>query len=203
MATVNFFGNNFQTAISNGSGIAFCGGSAGASVQIGNWAETSWRSNSNGTVYHDQLHNIRYLNAGSGVIDSASSGIGLNSIPNYLSTLQIEFRHTSAVKTQNNKIRIYDSYSINNNPSGVTCKVYENRHCDQTQNPTGSGLDYWEQPQGSSYIMSLVSSPGQSGTRIAGANTTQDVHHHFLSLSSSPDNLGSKMFSLYFSCEYL
>lgn len=139
----------------------------------------------------------------SGYIGSASSGVQVRCIPNYLATLNVQFTHSSAVRCQNAKLYIYDRTSINNNASGVTTKVYETIHPTTTNVMDGSGAMVWATPNGSSYL-TLAASPGQSGTSINGAQTTQNVHDWYLALSASPDSIGSKtLYGLYFSTEYL
>lgn len=140
----------------------------------------------------------------SGYLGSQTSGIQIRCFPNYLATLNISFTHTSAIKTQQSKVYIYDRTSTSNPASGVTTKVAELIHPSITNVMDGSGDVTWITPTGSSVIVDLVSSPGQSGTSINGTQTTQDVHDWYLAISASPDSIGSKtLYGLYFSTEYL
>lgn len=144
------------------------------------------------------------MNTASGIVNSASSGIPLRSIPNYLATLQVRFSHTVSVQTQNAKLYIYDRSSINNNASGVTTKVAELIHPNTVQTPIGSGDTAWQTPGGSSVIVNAVASPGSGGYRPNGASTSNFWHDWFFAISASPDSIGSKnLYGLYFSCEYL
>jgi hypothetical protein len=161
-------------------------------------------TNSTGTVQSVQINNVKYLNTASGILNSASSGVDVRAIPNYLSTLNIHFAHTSAVVTQNTKLYIYDRSSINNPPSGVVCKVYESIHPNTSQlGLLGSGLGVWQTPAGSSY-MNLANAPGTSGVSPNGPSTSSYDHDWYVCLSASPSSIGSKtQFGLYVETEYL
>ncbi len=123
----------------SGSGLGFFGANFGDSVPVGQYQTTTFITNGNGTTLGPQTNNITWINSASGTINSATSGIGLLAIPNYLVPLMIEFQHSSAVRLQNTKLYIYDRSSISNAPSGVTCKVAEIIHPNTTQTTTGSG----------------------------------------------------------------
>ncbi len=187
----------------SGSGLAFMGVSFGDSVPVGEYQSTTWISNGNGTVNAGQVNNVKYLNPASGILNSATSGIGLPAMPNYLASLIAEFNHTSPVRLQNTRVYIYDRSSINNNPSGVICKVAEVIHPDIVQTPNGSGSVQWQTPAGSSF-MQLTPSPGRSGFYVNGPMTTDTYHTIYLNLTASPNSIGSKtQFALYISTEYL
>jgi len=205
MATVSFHaGSLFTIDNLSGSGLGFYGAGFGNSVAVGAYQDTTFITNSNGTTQGPQVDNIKFKDSASGIINSASSGVALTAIPNYLSTLNIRFTHTSAVKTQNAKLRIYDRTSVDNPASGVTTKVAELIHPDTVQNNNGSGDTSWNTPTGSSVIMDLVASPGISGQRPNGSETTATDHDWYTAISASPDSIGSKtLYGLYFECEYL
>lgn len=188
----------------SGSGLGFYGTGFGNSVAVGSYQSTTFITDSNGATNGGQVNNCTYLNTASGMVNSATSGINLLNIPNYLSTLNIRFTHTSAVKTQNAKLYIYDRTSINNPASGVTTKVAEIIHPDVLQTSTGSGDGNWLTPTGSSVVVSLVASPGMSGLSPNG-NQTSDLRHDFYCvLSASPDSIGSKtLYGAFASLEYL
>lgn len=203
MASIAFYsGTNFIDNLSN-SGVGFYGAGFGYSVPVGSYQDTTYITNSNGTSQGPQCNNIKYLNDRSGIINSASAGTGLLWIPNAYATLNVRFTHTSAVKTQNAKLYIYDRTNTNNDPSGVTCKVAELIHPDPVANNNGSGSSTWVKPTGSSLVMSLATSPGMSGLCPNGASITSDRHDFYIAISASPDSIGSKSFAAYFSVEYL
>ena len=205
MAAINFFaGENFVINDLSGSGLGFFGGGFGFSVEVGAWQDATFITSANGTSQGPQVDNIKFLNAGSGIINTAGSGIGLTSIPNYQGTLNIRFTHSSAVKTQNAKLRIYDRSNIINAASGVTTKVAELIHPDIIQNNNGSGDTTWNTPAGSAVIMDLVASPGMSGQRPNGSETSADRHDWYTAISASPDSIGAKtLYGLYVELEYL
>lgn len=204
MATISFFSGTNHVDNLSGSGLGFYGGGFGYSVAVGSYQETTFITNGAGTTQGPQCNNIKYMNIGSGIINSASSGVPLISIPNYLSSLNIRFTHDSAVRTQNAKVYIYDRSSVNNPASGVTCKVAEVIHPGLTQVPTGSGDSTWLTPTGSSVVVDLVASPGMSGLSPSGPSTSADRHDWYLAISASPNSIGSKTsFGLYCLLEYL
>lgn len=205
MATLTFYaGEQFAISAMQGSGLGFYGGGFGQSVNVGEYQDSTFITNGAGTSQGPQVDNIKWLNTASGIVNGASSGVALTAIPNYLATLNVRFTHTSAVRTQNAKLRVYDRTSINNPASGVLCKVAELIHPDTVQNNTGSGSSTWQTPTGSSVIMSLTASPGHSGLRPNGASTTADTHDWYFAISASPESIGSKtLFALYCELEYL
>tara|TARA_R100001509_G_C4798265_1_gene192159 strand:+ start:93 stop:734 length:642 start_codon:yes stop_codon:yes gene_type:complete len=193
-----------------GSGLAFFGAAGfGSSVEVGKYQGTTFVSDGAGTVKGAQAQNIKFLNAGSGIIGAASSGIGLQAIPNYQATLNIRFTHDSKVKAQNCEMRIFDRSNINNPASGVTTKVAEIIHPRVTQFATGSGDSQWISPQGSGVVAQFASSPGVSGffagDGVSVVSTKQSMRHDwFAALSASPDSIGNKtQYGLFFSLEYI
>lgn len=204
MAQISFYaGEGFQINNLAGSGLGFYGGGFGYSVPVGEYQDTTFITNANGTAQGPQVDNIKFLNNNSGIVNGASSGVHLRAIPNYLATLKINFNHNSPVKTQNVMARIYDRNNINNDPSGVTFKVAELVHPDQTQTLNGSGSNAWVTLHGSGSMLQLTSSPGLSGLRPNGAETMSTDHDWYLAITGSPDSVGSKLAALYVELEYL
>ena len=198
LAGTDFVINNLSS-----SGLGFYSTSFGGSVAVGSYNQTTWITDSNGTIQGPQCDNIRWRHPSSGSINEAAP-VSLISIPNYLATLNIRFNHTSAIKTQNAVVRIFDRSNINNNPSGVTTRVAEIIHTDTVQNANGSGDATWLTPMGSSVTVSLVASPGHSGHSPNGAGTQDANHDWYVAISPSPDSIGSKtQFGLYVETEYL
>lgn len=212
MASIDFYvdngiGSDFNIDTS-GSGLGFYGsGGFGASVSVGEYQDNTYVTDGNGATQGPQANNVKWRHANSGEI-SGSTVLNLLDIPNSQSTLKISFTHATAVKVQNCEMRIYDRSSINNAASGVTTKAAEIIHPSATQTGSlGSGDSSWVTPAGSSVVLSLAQSPGESGL-LAGdgtTSTTTDTRHDwYVSLSASPDSIGSKTnYGLYFSCEYL
>ena len=203
MATIAFYTNGHSTAV-GGSAVGFYGSTFGNSVTVGSYQDTTWITDSNGTLQGPQADNIKWTHPSSGSINGAASVV-LTAIPNYLATLNIRFTHATAVRLQNSKLRIFDRSNINNNASGVTTKVAEIVHPTLTQTNNGSGSSSWNTPGGSGSILTFAfPSPGMSGLAPNGPSTSADRHDFYCAISASPDSVGSKtQYALYFECEYL
>lgn len=201
-ANISFFATSNHITNLGGSGLGFYGPSFGQSVQVGQFQDTTFITNANGTLQGPQANNNKWMHPASASINGASP-VNLLAVPNFLATLNVCFTNTTAVRTQNARLHLFDRSNINNNPSGVTTRVAEIVHPDPVQNLNGSGSSVWETPRGSSF-MNLIASPGLSGNRPNGANTTNQRHDWYLAMSASPDSVGSKeLYGLYFECEYL
>lgn len=137
MAIIDFqiLGNNNGTPsieTLSGSGLGFFGATAGSSVQIGSFQDTTYISNGDGSVTKGQTSNVKYVGNTfpSGMCEVDALGgpygpIGLSGVKSFESTLGIRFGHDTAVKTQNVQLRIYDRVNINYPASGVNTKVAE------------------------------------------------------------------------------
>lgn len=206
VAAINFYAGQFGITNLNGSGLGFYGGSFGQSVNVGAYQQTTFITNAAGTAQGPQVNNIKYLNSASGVVGSATSGVLLTQIPNYLATLNIRFTNDTPVKTQNVKMRIYDRNSIDVAPSGIVSQVAELIHLDTVQNNNGSGSTIWISIGGSGIILSLAPAPGLSGLFAGnGTNSTWSdmTHDNYVTISQSPSTIGSKLSAVYVSLEYL
>lgn len=202
---INFLaGPGFTIQDLSGSGLGFFGaGGFGASVQVGFWQGRTFITNGTGTTQGPEVNNVQYMNSASGILGQAGSGTHLLNIPNYQSTLNIRGLFDTAVKTQNVQLRLFDRTNPANAPSGVTTAVAEIIHPDTTQVTLGSGSPAWLFPAGNDY-MALTPSPGVSGLRPNGANTTDTQHDWYVALSASPNSIGSKqLYGLYVSMEFL
>lgn len=179
------------------------GSSFSASVGVGAYQDSTWISSSDGSVAGPQVNNIKWTHANSGSINGLSS-VNLNDVPNYLSTLNIRFTNSTAVKTQNAQFRAYDRSNINNSPSGVTVAAAQIIHPNTVQTGgLGSGSTSWSFLGGSGSILNLNSSPGVSGNFVSGATTQSTQHDFYVAVAVSPNSIGSKQFALYASLEYL
>lgn len=208
-AELKFYaGEDFQIQDLSGSGLGFFGDDGfGNSVRVGEYQGHTYITNSTGTTQGPEVDNVKYLNAGSGIIGQAGTGVALTCIPNYQATLNVRFTYDSAVQVINAQAQIYDRYDPNNPASGVTTKVAELIHPGTTQANTGSGDTTWYTPGGSSVVVPLANSPGPSGLYAGnGSNSTyaDRVHDWFLAMSCSPDSIGSKtQYGLYVALEFL
>jgi hypothetical protein len=208
-AVISFLaGENFTIQDLAGSGLGFYGDAGfGASVKVGDWQGRTFITNGAGTTQGPEVDNVKYLNAGSGIIGQTGSGVALTAIPNYQATLNIRFTYDTPVKTQNVELRIYDRSNPDMPATGVTTMVAEIIHPTQDQSNSGSGDTTWLQPGGSGSTVSLSPSPGVSGLYAGnGSNSTwtDTQHDWFVALSASPDSIGSKtLYGLYCSLEFL
>lgn len=206
MALISFLaGTDFTINNLTGSGLGFYGDAGfSAAVQVGTYQGRTFITDSTGTVQGPESDNIKWTHASSGILGQSGLGVPLINIPNYLASLNIRFTHTSAVKTQNGKVQIYDRYSPNNPASGVTTKTCQIIHPNNAQDASGSGDATWNTPGGTGIVQNLVNSPGPSGYSINGPNTIDTQHDWYLGLSASPDTIGSKtQYGLFVSLEYL
>ena len=205
--------STFQIASLAGSGLGFYGGGFGESVPVGQVQDKTFITNSTGTNQGPEAWNVKYANAGSGLVGRGTSAIPLRAIPNWQSSLNVRFTADSAVKTQNVKAYIYDRVLPITPASGVTPYLAEIIHPVTVQdsgNPTGSGSTAWEVFTTANQAtpaqrepVTLTASPGISGLRPSGANTTAARHDWYLALSASPDGIGSKQFGLWVQLEYV
>ena len=210
-ATISFLAGGYGLPINNlsGSGLGFFGSSFGQSVAVGAFQGSTYITDGNGINQGPQANNVQWAHPQSGYVQTGTL-LNLNSVPNYQSTLNIHFNNTTAVRTQNAQLYIYDRTSTSNAPTGVTCYVSTVIHPTTTQTATGSGDLYWESPAGTSYVnMSVFNnqvlfSPGQSGYSPNGGATVDMNHDWYVNISPSPTTVGAKtQFGLWFQTEYL
>jgi hypothetical protein len=98
MASINFLaGNGFTIQDLAGSGLGFFGDAGfGASVKVGEYQGRTFITNGAGTTQGPEADNVKYLNAGSGILGQAGSGIALTCIPNYQASLNVRFSNATA-----------------------------------------------------------------------------------------------------------
>jgi hypothetical protein len=240
MASITFHANINTASVSTdaslvnhtaGSGLGFFGGNFGLSVPVGQYQESTFVSNSNGTASGIKVSNTKFSSI-SGVIHNGNTPeIDNEAMPNYYAPLNIRFTHDEAVRVQNCKLRIFDRNDIDNMASGVTTKVYELRHPNGVANTSyalahrGRATHDWYEfdPEEDMTDMLFTSSPGVSGLNTSagdslpsesesqanyvykqGAAHEAERHDWYVALSASPDSIGSKtQYGLYFTLEYL
>jgi hypothetical protein len=200
-ASLTFWTKNNQGIVGS-SGLGFYGANFAASVPVGEYQTTTFITNAAGTAQGPACDNFKYLNAQSGYLNSASSGIPLWSVPNAEATFRIQFTNDTAVKTQNIQLRTYDRTTITSPMSGTLVKIAEVRHPDPIQTHTGSGTAVWVSWNAVTGVLSLTAGVG-SGGRSQGPNTIDVRHDWFIVMSLSPNEIGSKLGAVYCSLEYL
>jgi hypothetical protein len=240
MASITFHANINTASVSTdaslinhtaGSGLGFFGGNFGLSVPVGQYQESTFVSNSNGTASGIKVANTKFSST-SGVIHNGNTPeIDNEGMPNYYAPLNIRFTHDEAVRVQNCKLRIFDRNDIDNMASGVTTKVYELRHPNGVANASyalahrGRATHDWYEfdPEENMTDMLFTSSPGVSGLNTSAGDSLPasngdgtnyvykegtahqaERHDWYVALSASPDSIGSKtQYGLYFTLEYL
>jgi hypothetical protein len=208
MATVTFYANNYVINDAAGSGLGFYGDAGfAASVSVGSYQGRTFITNGAGTTQGEEANNVKFLNAGSGILGQSGSGVALTAIPNSQGTLNIRFTNATAVKVQSATLYGYDRSNIYNSPSGVVLKAAELIHPTSTQVNNGSGDTTWTTLAGSGSTLSLCPSPGPSGLYAGNGSNSQwsaTQHDWYVALSVSPDSIGSKTaFGLAMELEYL
>ena len=210
-AAISFYAGE-GTAINNlaGSGLGFYGDDGfGTSVSVGAYQGRTFITNSAGTAQGPECDNIKWTHANSGVIGQTGTSLNLLNIPNYQATLNVRFTYDTPVNVQNVALKMYDRVSTGNSASGVTVKAAELIHVSTSQTGVGSGDSSWTTftSNGSGLqSMDLAPNPGVSGLYAGnGSNSTHtDTQHDwFCSISCSPDQIGSRLFAMAISLEYL
>lgn len=176
---------------SSGSGLGWFGSAGfGGSITVGSYNDKTYKTNGGGTSQGTEAYNIKRTHPSSGVIGQTGSGLLLTEIPNHQATTNIRFTHSSAVKTTSVKLKAYDRTDPNRAPSGVTVYAADIIHPATAQNNTGSGSASWVQLSGSGSYLDLVASPGTSGFRPQGSNTSDTRHDWYVAISVTPDTIG-------------
>jgi hypothetical protein len=144
MATIAFYaGDGHTIEHTQGSGLGFFSGTFGSSVEVGAFQGATFITDSTGSTQGPTVDNIKYLNSHSGIVTGAPDGTGLKYIPNYRAPLNIRFTHASAVKTQNVRLRVFDRGNADYPASGVSTRIAELIHPNNTLTVQGSGDVIW------------------------------------------------------------
>jgi hypothetical protein len=209
MAAINFNvynGEDFSVNLA-GSGIGAFGSSFGNSVQVGEYNDTLYITDSNGIQEGGYIYTVKYTAENSGLVSGMGDSLPLLNIPNYQAPIKISFSHDESVNVQNASLLFYDRSSISNPPSGVTVKACEVIHDSTSQEVVGSGDHTWYTGSDEGVTIPLADSPGPSGMYAAsgtGSTYAGTEHDWFVLFSCSPDSVGSKtQFAAYVSTEYL
>ncbi len=195
--TIQWFGGGgspeIQPAASGGLNTAgFFGSAFGFSIRVGEFNNTSFRTNSNGTTDGGALPNVRFANTSGGFVGSELTATELLEIDNTESTIKIILTTDAAIQTQNSKLRAFDRVDIDANPSGVIIRAAEVRK-DQSI-VRGSGDTNWTVIAGSGNVLSLAD------------QTTADFvsHSWYIPLTATPTSIGEKTnIGFYFETEFL
>jgi len=210
-AAITFFaddgvGGPNDIQVGGGSGLGFYGaGGFGASVAVDAYQKNTYITNPAGALQGAHTLNIEWTASDSGEI-AGDTNLNLENIPNSKCTTNVRFTNDAAVQVQNAELRIYDRNNIDEGASGVVTKAYAINHVTDTESgEEGSGGGTWTTPVGSSVVLSLEDSPGESGFWAQGSSVHEDTRHDwYVALSAKPDSIGSKtLYGMYVSLEYL
>lgn len=110
-----------------GSGLGFFGAGFGISVPVGQYQDTTYVTNGDGTYQGARIQNTKYATA---TTTSFNGGAAVNNstLPNRYAPLNIRFTHNEPVRVQNCKLRIFNRSNIEQPAVGVSTRVYEVRH---------------------------------------------------------------------------
>lgn len=210
-AAINFYaGQGGGTWVNlNSSGLGFFGASFGTSVQVGQYQDSTYITNSTGSAQGPQATNCKYDTVTSGVIINGDSAVDPSGVAINSGTMNIRFTFDSAVKTQNCELRIFDRTNINNGATGVTTQV--SQICNGGSGVSSSGTAVppanhsgWIAPSGSGVTVPLLYSAGSGGLSPSGTDTQDTRHDWYVCLSAKPLSIGAKTaYGLYVQLEYL
>lgn len=172
--------------------LGFFGASFGFSIRVGEYNQTSYRTNANGTSDGSQVPNLRFANTSGAFVGPSVVAEELLEVNNTEATLNIRLTTDNPIQTQNSSFRAFDRLNINNNPSGVTIRAAEIRK-DQVS-VRGSGDTFWTAIAGSGSTLSLDDQTTENFTE----------HNWYVGLTATPTSIGEKTdLGFYFETEFL
>jgi len=172
--------------------VGFFGAGFGFSIRVGEFNNTTFRTNANGTSDGAQLPNLRFANVSGAFAGASVVAEELLEINNSETTLKITLTTDNPIQTQNTNFRAFDRVSINNDPSGVTIRAAEMRK-DQSL-VRGSGNTNWLVVAGSGSVRTLFDQTTENNT----------VHDFYVGLTGTPNSIGEKTeIGFYFETEFL
>lgn len=192
MASISFYAGNTVVNHLSGSGLGFFGGSFGASVEINKFQDTTFITDGNGTVQGGAANNVKYSTDSLGFAAGIVPATGLRYIPNEKATANIRFTNSTAVRTQNCKLRIFDRTNKDHPASGVITRACELLHPSSSYSIEGSGDALWwggSTHTGTDAQGSFQGSPNPSNRLPAGTNTVGGSGI-FVPLAQSPGPSG-------------
>lgn len=200
-------GGSGQPSDITGSGLGLFGASFGASVQVGQYQDSTFITDGAGSIDGGASTNGKYPGNSSGVEIDGGAEVQLSGVPVESGSLNIRFTFDTPVTTQNAELRIFDRFNKDNDASGVTTQadqlVNGGSGVDSAGNASGTNTG-WVALNGSGSTMTLLNSPGSGGLSPSGAITDDVRHDWYVMLSASPDSIGSKTdYGLFVELEFL
>lgn len=175
----------------NNDTLGFFGANFGYSIRVGEYNNTCYVTNDNGTTNYGQVPNLRFANTSGAYVASELTATELLEVNQDEATLQITLVNDTAVQTRNTAFRAFDRSNINSNPSGVT--IYSAEVEKASVGVRGSGDVSWKSIFGSGSILTLDDHLYSSGT-----------HRWYIGLTATPLSIGQKtQIGFYFETEFL
>jgi hypothetical protein len=209
MATLKVYVGEDQLLPDN-KGVGFFGDDGfGDPVEKGLYNGRTFVVGASGTAESFECNNNKWLSSNEVINGQIGSGILLDALPNYLTTVNLRFEHSVSVQVVDAKFYIYDGSTSggepnkNSAPTGLSVYCYETRHTDNIQTANGlNPIKIWQLTGGETYL-NLVTSPGTSGYRTLGSFTTDTRHDWYVAISATPTLFGNKSFGMYSEIEFL
>jgi len=167
------------------------GANFGFSIRVGDYNNTSFVTNDNGTTNHGQVPNLRWANVSGAYVASELTATELLEVDNTEATLRIRLLTDSDVKPQNAAFRAFDRVDIDNSPVGVNILAAEINK--PSPSVRGSGDVNWTTVFGSGSVLSLDDKTTASGT-----------NEWYIGVTVTPTSIGEKTdLGYYFETEFL
>lgn len=201
MATAEIHVTNDIMVASN-QAIGFFGdGDFGDPISLNSFNGRTFIVSSDGSTEIMECNNCKYKDSQRVIVGQNGSGILLDQLPNYLSTMNLRFLNDSPVMVQNATLNVYNGVDPAVPPSGLSCYGAEIIHSSMAQDATGLGDSSWVSLGGSAASLSLSNSPGISGTFPVSQLDTR--HDWYVALSIGPTLPNDKVFAFMFDLMYL
>lgn len=194
--TIDWYGGDGANQIlpaesGNNDTLGFFGAGFGFSIRVGEYNNTSYVTNDNGTTNFGQVPNLRWANTSGAYVASETVATELLEVDNTEATLRITLNTDSDVQTQNTTFRAFDRVNIDNDPSGVTILAAEINK--PSPSIRGSGDTFWTTIAGSGATLALDDKLFASG-----------VQQWYIGVTGTPTSIGEKTnLGYYFETEFL
>lgn len=176
--TIDWFGGDFVNQILPAESgtfdtLGFFGGGFGLSIRVGEWNDTSWVTNDDGTAQNGQVPNCKFANNTGVFTPSIIDPRLLTDLDVDEATLAIRLTTDNAVSTQATSFRAFDRINIDSIPSGVTVRAAEIK-------AGGSGDASW------------TTVAGTGSLSLDNQAAPSSVHIFYVAVTASPDSIGEK-----------
>jgi len=166
---IQWKGGDDATLIPSGSYVGFYGSSFNQSIPLNTYNQTTFVTNSTGTLNTGTLPNVRYTSPGMGIFTNTTHGTISGSISSILAgtgadmTLHIQITSGSAVYLTNVNLIAFSGISINQSPQNATVVGFE------------SGSSSWA-------VMDGISAP----LALTPSATAATTHDYYVGISIAP-----------------